>query len=155
MWDQLRNQLNKFLILEAGPGSGSASNFVIRSFFTFLVSLLFFLIFAISISFLLPLETESEHWFTICWWKHLTGWDCPGCGLTRSVICFFRGDFSQSWEYHPYGIPISILGVSGFIIRWNLGKQVWRKILENRFTEVFAYLGVISIFVWYYIKHFY
>ncbi|TGK02479.1 DUF2752 domain-containing protein [Leptospira selangorensis] len=146
MWDQLRNQLNKSLILETGPGSGPVS---------ILFSLIAFLTLTISISFLIPLDTESEHWFTICWWKHLTGWDCPGCGLTRSVICFFRGDFLQSWEYHPFGIPISILGISGFIIRWNLGKQVWRKILENRFTEVFAYLGIISIFVWYYIKHFY
>ncbi|WP_243396238.1 DUF2752 domain-containing protein [Leptospira hartskeerlii] len=126
-----------------------------RSFLPLIFSSIVFLLITIAISFLLPLDSESEHWFTICWWKHLTGWDCPGCGLTRSVICFFRGDFSQSWEYHPFGIPVSILGFSGLIVRWNFGKQVWRKILENRFTEFFAYLGVISIFVWYYIKHFY
>ncbi|TGK39129.1 DUF2752 domain-containing protein [Leptospira andrefontaineae] len=155
MWDQLRNQLKGFLILEAGPTGGPVSNPIFRLLFTISLSLIVFLVLAILISFQLPLETESEHWFTICWWKQLTGWDCPGCGLTRSVICFFRGDFSGSWNYHPFGIPIAILGTSGFIIRWNLGKQVWRKILENRFTEVFAYLGVISIFVWYYIKHFY
>ncbi|EIE01828.1 DUF2752 domain-containing protein [Leptospira licerasiae] len=178
MWDRLRNQHNslfqaieardpklsdnlgfgkdykKFLILEAGPISGPVPNFSLRFFLTILFSLIVFLTLTISISFLLPLDTESEHWFTICWWKHLTGWDCPGCGLSRSVICFFRGDFSRSWDYHPFGIPVSILGISGFIIRWNLGKQVWRKILENRNTEIFAYLGVISLFVWYFFKHF-
>ncbi|WP_246048471.1 DUF2752 domain-containing protein [Leptospira sarikeiensis] len=155
MWDLLQNPLKILLIQEVGPSRGSASYLNIYFISKVFLSLFLFLLISISIASVFPLDTESEHWFTICWWKHLTGWDCPGCGLSRAVICFFRGDFSRSWNYHPFGIPISILGTVGFLIRLNFGKQVWGKILENHYVGFFSCIGIIGIFVWYCFKHFF
>lgn len=39
----------------------------------------------------------------LCWYKRLTGCVCPGCGLTRSVICIFHGEFSRAWRFNPGG----------------------------------------------------
>lgn len=43
---------------------------------------------------------------------HLLGFKfCPGCGLGRSVHLLFKGEFRQSFQMHPLGIPAtSIIG---------------------------------------------
>lgn len=33
---------------------------------------------------------------------------CPGCGLTRSIICLFKGNFLESIQYNILGFPILI-----------------------------------------------
>ena len=34
---------------------------------------------------------------------------CPGCGLTRSFVCFAHGDIRTSYNYHRLGIPLFII----------------------------------------------
>ena len=53
----------------------------------------------------------------ICPFHNLTGLPCPGCGLTRSVVCCTHGLWHQALLYHPLG-PLA-LGVM-------LGITVWR-----------------------------
>jgi hypothetical protein len=36
----------------------------------------------------------------------LTGWDCPGCGMTRAVLLLARGDVAASLHQHPFGAPL-------------------------------------------------
>ena len=38
---------------------------------------------------------------TVCPMRLLTGFPCPGCGMTRALIAFFSGDFHAAWHYHP------------------------------------------------------
>ena len=45
----------------------------------------------------------------LCLFHHLTGWDCPGCGLTRACIAFFHGHFRQAIQYNALVIPILLL----------------------------------------------
>ena len=33
----------------------------------------------------------------------LTGFPCPGCGLTRSVLFFVTGQWNRSFSVHPLG----------------------------------------------------
>ncbi len=39
-----------------------------------------------------------------CPFHMITGCDCPGCGMQRSVFSLMRGDLSQSLDHHPSGI---------------------------------------------------
>lgn len=39
----------------------------------------------------------------VCLFNKFTGWDCPGCGLTRAVVSFFAGDWILSFYFHPLG----------------------------------------------------
>ncbi|XZF12846.1 DUF2752 domain-containing protein [Chitinophagaceae bacterium MMS25-I14] len=48
------------------------------------------------------------HHLLSCPFKRLTGLDCPGCGMQRSVIALLRGDFSASWHMYPAGIVLII-----------------------------------------------
>lgn len=44
----------------------------------------------------------------LCPFRLLTGLDCPGCGLTRSVILAFHGRFAGSYMVHLLGIPLAV-----------------------------------------------
>ena len=45
----------------------------------------------------------------LCGFKLLTTWDCPGCGLTRSLILALHGNWSASYLMHVWGIPLMFL----------------------------------------------
>lgn len=36
-----------------------------------------------------------------CLFHRITGLYCPGCGGTRALLLFFRGDWLRSLQYHP------------------------------------------------------
>jgi len=55
--------------------------------------------------------------FDLCLWHRLTGFDCLGCGLTRSVSYMMHGDIARSLALHPAGVIvaaiIAVLAVRG------------------------------------------
>jgi len=38
-----------------------------------------------------------------CWFYHVTGIPCPGCGLTRSFMAMARGDVVRAVQFHAFG----------------------------------------------------
>ena len=70
----------------------------------------------------------------LCYFRRGTGFDCPGCGLTRSFISFAHGQLALAWHYNAAGalffpvvvfqIPYRVaqlLRVRGGLPSWNLG----------------------------------
>ncbi|WP_426327564.1 DUF2752 domain-containing protein [Pedobacter sp. R-06] len=51
------------------------------------------------------LDWIGEHLFT-CPFRAYLGFDCPGCGLQRSVLALFRGDLMASIKFYPATIPL-------------------------------------------------
>jgi len=47
----------------------------------------------------------NNHLLT-CPSKHFFHIDCPGCGLQRSILALFEGDFAKSFHLYPATIPI-------------------------------------------------
>ena len=45
-------------------------------------------------------EQGLYHWR--CPVLMITGFYCPGCGMTRAGKALFQGDFSSSFTYHPF-----------------------------------------------------
>jgi len=45
---------------------------------------------------------------SLCPFKLMTGFPCPGCGITKSIIFFYKGDIIKSLSYHIFG-PFVIL----------------------------------------------
>lgn len=45
---------------------------------------------------------------SLCPFKMLTGFPCPGCGITKSIVYFYEGDIYRSLLHHLFG-PIFVL----------------------------------------------
>lgn len=73
----------------------------------------------------------------ICPSRLLTETPCPGCGLTRSVSCAIRADFSRSWYYHPFGVVFlaAVLALAlTALLPAPLRRRVWTFIRQRRAT---------------------
>jgi len=46
---------------------------------------------------------------SMCIFQRMTGFDCPGCGLTRALILALQGRFAESYYMHIWGIPLAFL----------------------------------------------
>lgn len=44
----------------------------------------------------------------LCWWRRMLGWNCPGCGLTRSLVSTMHAQWAAAWQYHMAGLPLSL-----------------------------------------------
>ncbi|RYU86148.1 DUF2752 domain-containing protein [Mucilaginibacter terrigena] len=73
-----------------------------------------------------------------CPFKQLTGLDCPGCGLQRSVIALLHGDIYQSFKYHPATILL-IFCVAASISGKNIS-------VKNTDVKRYAFLATITLF---------
>lgn len=75
----------------------------------------------------------TMHFFLngFCFSVVVTGFPCPGCGLTRSILFLLQGQFMRSWLIHPLGIGIVCFFIYAVILRYFLGKPIygWKKIL--------------------------
>lgn len=84
--------------------------------------------------------------FWPCPLKFLTGWDCPTCGLTRSVLAAWNGEFQLSFQYH-FGGPL-LLALCWFLFFMALADRLARlnsTLSQIRRTSQFQWLSRISV----------
>jgi len=62
----------------------------------------------------------------LCFFRSVTGWDCPGCGLTRAFIAFFHGDFTGAIRLNGMA-PVFILWLAVY-----LGDHLYRLITGKK-----------------------
>ena len=51
----------------------------------------------------------NESWMLPCVSKKITGMDCPGCGIQRSISFLMKGEFIDSFLMYPGLLPIIAL----------------------------------------------
>lgn len=61
-----------------------------------------------------------EDYMLPCMTKQFLGFDCPGCGLQRSVVFLFQGDFVAAFKMYP--AIYAILLLFGFLLLENFVK---------------------------------
>jgi hypothetical protein len=47
----------------------------------------------------------------LCFFHFITGWDCPGCGLTRAFFSMFRGDFLKAIKFNALAPVVFLIGI--------------------------------------------
>lgn len=61
--------------------------------------------------------------YSSCPFVMITGFPCPGCGLSRAGFSILRGEFLQAWYLHPFIYGIGLLAAVFVIRRYILHKE--------------------------------
>lgn len=59
----------------------------------------------------------------MCFMHDVVGFDCPGCGLTRSFISLAHGEWLRAWQFNPAGPLLFLLFAAQIPFRLI---QLWR-----------------------------
>jgi hypothetical protein len=62
----------------------------------------------------------THSFYPICQFHRLTGWNCPGCGMTRALHALLRGQFTAAVRDNALLVGLLALGaVRGLKFGWN------------------------------------
>jgi hypothetical protein len=71
------------------------------------------------VPFFLMFFNQSDHLETdqsLCPLKMLSGFPCPGCGITKSLVYFYEGDIYKSLYYHILGPFVIVFCVATIMV---------------------------------------
>ena len=87
-----------------------------------------------------------EDYMLPCLNKHLTGIDCPGCGLQRSVNLLLHGEFIAAFQMYPAIYPI--LALLAFLVTSSFVKFQ----RSNQIKMILTLLTVGTVIISYILK---
>lgn len=82
---------------------------------------------------------------TKCYIKKMTGIPCPTCGMTRSYLHLFRGEFHEAFYDHPLFIAVPFI-----IIAVLLSYFFYKNVKIRKATNIFL-IAMVVLFVGVYI----
>ena len=82
-----------------------------------------------------------------CMFHRVTGYYCPGCGGTRAVFTFFRGDIVRAFKFHPF-VPYTIILGGWFMLSQTIQRLSGDRIkigMNFRIVYLWIALGIIAL----------
>ena len=77
---------------------------------------------------------------SLCLFHSVTGFPCPGCGLTRAFSSLSRGKMARAWELNPFAFPLYAATVAAvFAPLW------WRRVPRNWENRPVVRWGVLIL----------
>jgi hypothetical protein len=70
-------------------------------------------------------ETGGAGWMPGCFFRRITGLECPGCGMTRGTTALLQGRFSDAFLFNPVGmilLPLALIGLSIEVLAWVMNR---------------------------------
>jgi Protein of unknown function (DUF2752) len=80
---------------------------------------------AVAAFFLRKMGPEGLPALPRCTFHQLTGWHCPGCGMTRAAHAALHGEILQAFRFNPLGmllLPLASAGLALEILSWVRGR---------------------------------
>jgi hypothetical protein len=77
------------------------------------------------------LETDQS----LCPLKMISGFPCPGCGITKSLVYFYEGDLQKSLYYHilgPFVIAFCVVTIVVLSTELITKKEYFNNLLFNK-----------------------
>ncbi|HEY6142458.1 MAG TPA: DUF2752 domain-containing protein [Flavobacterium sp.] len=107
------------------------------------------------IPFFLMLLNPDNHLETaqsLCPFKMLTGFPCPGCGITKSLVYLYEGNVQKSLYYHVLGPCVVLFCVATILVLCTeliTKKEYFNKLL---FNKKLAYSLALFLIVYHFIR---
>jgi hypothetical protein len=80
-------------------------------------------------------DTHLETDQSLCPFKMITGFPCPGCGITKSLVYFYEGELLKSLYYHvlgPFVILFCIVTIIVLSVELIIGQEYFNGLLYNK-----------------------
>jgi hypothetical protein len=112
-------------------------------------------ILTLSIPFFLMRNNSDHHLDTdqsFCPFKMLTGFPCPGCGITKSLVYFYEGEINKSLYYHvlgPFVVVFCVITVLVLSFEIITKKEYFNAVLYNK---KLAYSLGIALGVYHFVR---
>jgi hypothetical protein len=88
---------------------------------------------------LLTYKIPDHHGVNVCFLKNATSLPCPSCGITRSVLYFFNGDFTGWFFTNPLGVlMVTLLLITPFFLIYDLTKK--KSLLHAKYVQLEQYI---------------
>lgn len=85
---------------------------------------------------------------TFCVFKNSTGMPCPGCGMTRAVLCVGQGQFENAFFWHPLWPLVTVgIGIFGYWILFKCGVVKSFGLFYKLFESNWLWLSVLILFI--------
>lgn len=97
------------------------------------------------------IDIEALRWLPQCTFYRITGLVCPGCGGTRAIYHFARGNWMTSLRYHP-AILYLLLSYILVMLSCLIYKKSGRTAITIRKPEYFCYAGIVLILLQWLLK---
>jgi hypothetical protein len=102
--------------------------------------------------FILSKENPHSDDLRLCLFHAVTGYPCPSCGTTRSVVFLLNGSFSSAFLTNPLGIPVLIglvlfplLLLYDVITRKQLFIRLYKTAEHSLRKPFIAYLSILLV----------
>ena len=86
-------------------------------------------------------ETGGAGWMPPCMFRKVTGFDCPGCGMTRGSHALLNGRVADAFQFNPVGmvlLPLFMFAVAIAVIAWVMGKPLPPRLVPGRWSAMAA-----------------
>ncbi|MEP2774873.1 MAG: DUF2752 domain-containing protein [Luteolibacter sp.] len=93
-------------------------------------------------------ETGGAGWMPGCVFKQVSGFDCPGCGMTRATYASLHGRIGEAFRLNPVGmvlLPLALIGVGIEVLGWVRGKPLPIRLNPGRWG---ATVIIVVVIVW-------
>ena len=88
--------------------------------------------------------------YSLCPTVAITGFPCPGCGMTRAVFSVLRGNFALAWHLHPF---VYVLG--GYVLVFAFRRYVMQKEVKSMVKYLMVIVAaMIGYYIYRMVKYF-
>lgn len=85
--------------------------------------------------------------------------DCPTCGLGRSLAFAFRGEWNESLNAHPLGIPFLLVSIIGIHLAWLAPKALadaTERLRQHKVSDPKVLATILSLYcIWGFGRHYF
>jgi predicted RNA-binding Zn-ribbon protein involved in translation (DUF1610 family) len=97
-------------------------------------------------------KNQLETGQSFCPFKMLTGFPCPGCGITKSLVCSYEGEWYKSISYNLFGPFVIVFCIVTIVVLTTeiiTKKEYFNHIL---FSKKLAYSLAVFLIIYHIIR---
>lgn len=87
-----------------------------------------------------------------CIFHKITGFKCPGCGITRGIMALLYGDIKQAYSYNPYLFCVSPV-IIYLLIKGDMRYIRYDSFQLARFDTIITYACIVGAVVFWFLRN--